>query len=232
MKSAPDKEHAMDTQHIETLIIGAGQAGLSTGYHLQRRGRPFAHRRHEARVGDNWRRHWDTLRLFTPAEYDGLPGLPFPAPAGTARTRTRSATSWNGTRCASTFRCVPAPGWNASRRGRTAGTSRRSATRRSAATTWSSPPAPSDARRTCPPSPPSSTPRSGSCTPASTGGPPSSNPGRSWWSAPRTPAGYRLRARRVPADDPCGPSRGNIPFRPESRRAPCSFLSPCSPSST
>lgn len=29
----------MTTQHIETLIIGAGQAGLSTAYHLRRRGR-------------------------------------------------------------------------------------------------------------------------------------------------------------------------------------------------
>ena len=64
---------------IETVIIGAGQAGLSTGYHLQRRGRPFVILDGSARVGDNWREQWDTLRLFTPAKYDGLPGLPFPA---------------------------------------------------------------------------------------------------------------------------------------------------------
>ncbi len=71
----------MDTQHIETLIIGAGQAGLSTGYHLKRRSRRFLIVDTNARVGDNWRRQWDTLRLYTPAKYDGLPGLPFPAPA-------------------------------------------------------------------------------------------------------------------------------------------------------
>jgi putative flavoprotein involved in K+ transport len=69
----------MTTQHIQTLIIGAGQAGLSTGYHLQRRGLPFLIVDAAGRVGDNWRRQWDTLRLYTPAKYDGLPGLPFPA---------------------------------------------------------------------------------------------------------------------------------------------------------
>ncbi|HZA71897.1 MAG TPA: NAD(P)/FAD-dependent oxidoreductase [Propionibacteriaceae bacterium] len=69
----------MTTQYIETLIIGAGQAGLSTGYHLQRRGRPFLIVDGNKRVGDNWRQQWDTLRLYTPAKYDGLPGLSFPA---------------------------------------------------------------------------------------------------------------------------------------------------------
>ncbi|AKU18688.1 flavin-containing monooxygenase [Luteipulveratus mongoliensis] len=69
----------MATQHIETLIIGAGQAGLSTGYHLQRQGRPFLIIDGGDRVGDNWRHQWDSLRLYTPAKYDGLPGLPFPA---------------------------------------------------------------------------------------------------------------------------------------------------------
>ncbi len=65
---------------IETAIIGAGQAGLATGYHLQRRGRPFLILDANLRVGDNWRANWDTLRLYTPAGYDGLPGLPFPGP--------------------------------------------------------------------------------------------------------------------------------------------------------
>jgi putative flavoprotein involved in K+ transport len=45
----------MTTQHIETLIIGAGQAGLSTGYHLQRLGHPFLIVDGNERVGDNWR---------------------------------------------------------------------------------------------------------------------------------------------------------------------------------
>ncbi|HUR13862.1 MAG TPA: NAD(P)/FAD-dependent oxidoreductase [Mycobacteriales bacterium] len=69
----------MTSEHIETVIIGGGQAGLSTGYHLQRRGRPFVILESHARVGDRWRKHWDTMRLYTAAKYDGLPGLPFPA---------------------------------------------------------------------------------------------------------------------------------------------------------
>ena len=68
----------MTTQHIETLIIGAGQAGLATGYHLGRLDREFLILDRNERIGDNWRCHWDSLRLFTPAKYDGLPGLPFP----------------------------------------------------------------------------------------------------------------------------------------------------------
>ena len=63
---------------IETVIIGAGQAGLSTGYHLQKQGRPFVILDSAARVGDQWRQQWDTLKLYTPAKYDGLPGLKFP----------------------------------------------------------------------------------------------------------------------------------------------------------
>jgi putative flavoprotein involved in K+ transport len=69
----------MTTQHIETVIVGAGQAGLSVGYHLKRRGRSFIIVDGNDRIGDNWREQWDTLRLFTPAKYDGLPGMRFPA---------------------------------------------------------------------------------------------------------------------------------------------------------
>ena len=53
----------MTATHIETVIIGAGQAGLATGYHLKRRGRPFVILDAGARIGDNWRCHWDSLRL-------------------------------------------------------------------------------------------------------------------------------------------------------------------------
>ena len=40
-----------------------------------------------ARVGDSWRRRWDSLRLFTPARINGLPGFPFPAPASATVTK-------------------------------------------------------------------------------------------------------------------------------------------------
>ncbi|WP_406404618.1 NAD(P)/FAD-dependent oxidoreductase [Streptomyces sp. NBC_00879] len=65
---------------IETVIIGAGQAGLAAGFHLVRRGRPFVILDANARVGDNWRCHWDSLRLFSPARVVSLPGMRFPAP--------------------------------------------------------------------------------------------------------------------------------------------------------
>jgi cation diffusion facilitator CzcD-associated flavoprotein CzcO len=70
----------MTIEWIETAIIGAGQAGLATAYHLQRRGRQCVILDGNQRVGDNWRTNWDSLRLNTPAGYNGLPGLPFPAP--------------------------------------------------------------------------------------------------------------------------------------------------------
>jgi len=69
----------MTAQHVQTLIIGAGQAGLTTGYHLKRRGLSFLVVDGNDRVGDNWRRQWESLTLYTPAKYDSLPGLRFPA---------------------------------------------------------------------------------------------------------------------------------------------------------
>lgn len=68
----------MTTQHIETLIIGAGQAGLATGHQLQELGRDFLIVDAGTRIGDNWRCHYDSLTLFTPAHADGLDGLPYP----------------------------------------------------------------------------------------------------------------------------------------------------------
>ncbi|MPZ93406.1 MAG: SidA/IucD/PvdA family monooxygenase [Propionibacteriales bacterium] len=69
----------MSAQHVETLIIGAGQAGLATAYHPKQLGRDCLVVDGIERIGDNWRCHWDSLRLFTPAKYDGLPGMPFPS---------------------------------------------------------------------------------------------------------------------------------------------------------
>ncbi len=70
----------MKTERIDTIVIGGGQAGLSMGYHLMRRGVPFVILDASARIGDAWRNRWDSLRLFTPARHAGLDGLPFPAP--------------------------------------------------------------------------------------------------------------------------------------------------------
>ena len=77
----PDHGRPAETEHFETVVIGAGQAGLALGYHLARRGRPFVILEARRRVGDVWRDRFDSLRLYSPARYDGLPGMPFPGPA-------------------------------------------------------------------------------------------------------------------------------------------------------
>jgi putative flavoprotein involved in K+ transport len=77
--------------HLETVVIGGGQAGLAVGHHLAGRGRPFLILDANQRVGDAWRNRWDSLRLFTPARYDGLAGLPFPAPAHSFPTKDQVA---------------------------------------------------------------------------------------------------------------------------------------------
>ena len=69
----------LDGEHFETVIIGGGQSGLSMGYHLARRGRRFVILDAHDRIGEPWRKRWNSLHLFTPARYDGLPGSPFPA---------------------------------------------------------------------------------------------------------------------------------------------------------
>src|SRR6476469_6166213 len=66
-------------EHTDVLIIGAGQSGLALGYHLQQRGRQVLLVDRNQRVGDSWRARWDSLKLYSPASRDGLPGLPFPA---------------------------------------------------------------------------------------------------------------------------------------------------------
>ncbi|MFL5915073.1 MAG: flavin-containing monooxygenase [Gaiellaceae bacterium] len=67
------------TEHTDVLIVGAGQSGLALGYQLQKRGRQTLLVDRNDRIGDSWRNRWDSLKLYSPASRDGLPGLPFPA---------------------------------------------------------------------------------------------------------------------------------------------------------
>src|SRR5688572_12591386 len=62
----------------DTVIIGGGQAGLTLGYFLSRQQRDFVILDASDRVGDGWRKRWDSLRLFTPAKFNGLVGMSFP----------------------------------------------------------------------------------------------------------------------------------------------------------
>lgn len=63
-----------------TVVVGAGAAGLATAARL---------RRHDPivldagdRIGDSWRQRYAGLRLFTPARFCALPGLPLPGDPG------------------------------------------------------------------------------------------------------------------------------------------------------
>jgi len=79
------------SDRVQVVVIGGGQAGLSVGYCLKRRGLSFVILEANPRIGDAWRKRWDSLRLFTPAKYDGLIGLPFPAPAFSFPTKDEMA---------------------------------------------------------------------------------------------------------------------------------------------
>ena len=67
------------TGMLDTIIIGGGQAGLALGHYLKEQHRDFVILDANPRSGDAWRQRWDSLRVFTPAKYDGLPGEPFPS---------------------------------------------------------------------------------------------------------------------------------------------------------
>ena len=71
---------------LDVLVIGAGQAGLAVAYHLREAGLRLLVVDAAAEVGAAWRNRWDSLTLFTPAQYDALPGMAFPAPADTYPT--------------------------------------------------------------------------------------------------------------------------------------------------
>ena len=79
------------SERVQVVVIGGGQSGLSVGYCLRQQGLSFVILEANARVGDSWRKRWDSLRLFTPARYDGLIGLPFPAPAHSFPTKDEMA---------------------------------------------------------------------------------------------------------------------------------------------
>lgn len=63
-------------ESIPTVIIGGSQAGLVMGYRSQESGEQFVILDAQPRIGDSWRKRWDSLRLFTPPKYSSLPGWP------------------------------------------------------------------------------------------------------------------------------------------------------------
>jgi putative flavoprotein involved in K+ transport len=93
-REANPAESTIDTaarERYDVIVIGAGQAGLSVGYYLKQQGLRFLIVDGDTRVGDSWRKRWDSLRLFTPAHLDGLAGMRFPGPADSFPTKDQMA---------------------------------------------------------------------------------------------------------------------------------------------
>jgi putative flavoprotein involved in K+ transport len=75
----------------DVIVVGGGQAGLAMAWHLTQRGLRFLVLDAGPQVGHARRSRWDSLKLFTPAQYDALPGMDFPAPADTYPDKDRVA---------------------------------------------------------------------------------------------------------------------------------------------
>jgi putative flavoprotein involved in K+ transport len=78
MSRASGEPIARSQSDVEVAVVGAGQAGLAIGYHLERLGRRFVILERAGEIAPAWRERWDSLTLFTPRRYSGLPGMPFP----------------------------------------------------------------------------------------------------------------------------------------------------------
>jgi putative flavoprotein involved in K+ transport len=88
--TAPQDEGHKDPageQRLDAVVIGGSQAGLAMAWHLAQQGLRFVVLEAGPEVGHVWRSRWDSLKLFTPAQYDNLPGMAFPAPADTYPTK-------------------------------------------------------------------------------------------------------------------------------------------------
>lgn len=72
---------------VDSIVIGAGQAGLAAAWHLQRAGLSFEVLEAGADAAGSWPHYYDSLRLFSPGRYCSLPGMPFPGPADAYPTR-------------------------------------------------------------------------------------------------------------------------------------------------
>jgi putative flavoprotein involved in K+ transport len=71
-------DHARARGRREVVVIGGSQSGLAIGYFLAQQGRDFTILEAADEPASVWRRRWESLRLFTSARYDALPGLAFP----------------------------------------------------------------------------------------------------------------------------------------------------------
>ena len=121
---------------FQVIVIGGGQAGLCVGRYLVEAGIDVVILEAAARIGESWRTRWDSLRLFTAAEYAGLPGLPFPGDPNAfpskdevadyledyaRRMRVPRTPGYQSRRAPSTRRSICDRGWHHPLRGGTRG---------------------------------------------------------------------------------------------------------------
>jgi len=64
------------------IIIGAGQAGLAMAYYLNKQRANYIVVDANSEIGAPWLKRWDSLKLFTPSEFNNLPGMNFPHEKG------------------------------------------------------------------------------------------------------------------------------------------------------
>ena len=64
------------------IIIGAGQSGLAIAYYLHKQNVNYLVVDANTEIGAPWLKRWDSLKLFTPSEFNSLPGLKFPHEKG------------------------------------------------------------------------------------------------------------------------------------------------------
>ena len=76
-------ENGIRDELLDVVVVGGSQAGLAIAWHLAREGLRFVVLEAAPEIGHTWRSRWDSLRLFTPAQYDALPGMAFPGPPDT-----------------------------------------------------------------------------------------------------------------------------------------------------
>ncbi|MFD7639124.1 ArsO family NAD(P)H-dependent flavin-containing monooxygenase [Kitasatospora sp. NPDC059795] len=92
-----DRASAFDAdsrRRVQVLVIGGGQAGLAAGYYLRRAGLDFAILDANPAPGGAWQHYWDSLRLFSPAEYSSLPGRPMPHQTGAPYPNARHVAAY------------------------------------------------------------------------------------------------------------------------------------------
>ena len=79
------------TKSHDAVVVGGGQAGLAIGYHLAKLGLNFTILEAASESAAAWRQRWDSLKLFTSARYNSLPGMEFPGDPDRYPTRDEVA---------------------------------------------------------------------------------------------------------------------------------------------